>query len=85
MRLLAVGVLLLLPLCAQDKEKAKQAIPDPTNLKVLYSLKQMSNLRIPKPCGLQFTPKMPIMRAGLLEASPLLGIMAEWWPVKRVP
>jgi hypothetical protein len=35
MRLLAIGVFLLLPLCAQDKEKAKQAIPDPTNLKVL--------------------------------------------------
>ena len=34
MRLLALGLLLLLPLAAQDKEKGKQ-MPEPTNLKVL--------------------------------------------------
>jgi hypothetical protein len=34
MRILALGLLLLFPLLAQDKEKGKQ-MPDPTNLKVL--------------------------------------------------
>ena len=35
MRLLATTLLILLPLCAQDKDKAKAPPPAPTNLKVL--------------------------------------------------
>jgi photosynthetic reaction center cytochrome c subunit len=35
MRLLATTLFILLPLCAQDKDKAKAPPPAPTNLKVL--------------------------------------------------
>lgn len=35
MRLLAISILLLLPLAAQDQQKGKRQMPPPSNLKVL--------------------------------------------------